>query len=69
MRLRDVIVERDFCCPHVVPLLLTHRANDDAERMVEGDPAAESVFFWDKTRNGVDRRGTIYEVYASGERD
>jgi len=36
---------------------LTHHANDDAERMVKGDPGAESVFFWDKTRKGVDRRG------------
>src|SRR5262249_58747654 len=36
---------------------LTHHANDDAERMVRGDPGAESVFYWDKTRKGVDRRG------------
>ena len=36
---------------------LTHHANDDAERMVKGDPGAESVFFWDKRRKGVDRRG------------
>ena len=36
---------------------LTHHANDDAERMVKGDPGAESVFFWDKTRKGVNRRG------------
>jgi acetamidase/formamidase len=36
---------------------LTHHANDDAERMVKGDPGAESVFFWDKQRKGVDRRG------------
>jgi len=36
---------------------LTHHANDDAERMVKGDPGAESVFCWDKTRKGVDRRG------------
>ena len=26
---------------------LTHHANDDAERMVRGDPGAESVFYWD----------------------
>ncbi len=25
--------------------------------MVKGDPGAESVFFWDKTRKGVNRRG------------
>ena len=36
---------------------LTHHANDDAERMVKGDPGAESVFYWDKQRKGVDRRG------------
>jgi acetamidase/formamidase len=36
---------------------LTHHANDDAERMVRGDPGAESVFHWDKQRKGVDRRG------------
>jgi acetamidase/formamidase len=36
---------------------LTHHANDDASRMVTGDPGAESVFFWDKQRKGVDRRG------------
>jgi acetamidase/formamidase len=37
--------------------VLTHHANDDAERMVKGDPGAESVFHWDKQRKGVDRRG------------
>src|SRR6267143_2936462 len=37
--------------------VLTHHANDDAERMVTGDPGAESVFYWDKQRKGVDRRG------------
>src|SRR5262245_12656977 len=37
--------------------VLTHHANDDAERMVIGDPGAESVFYWDKQRKGVDRRG------------
>ncbi|MEO8039792.1 MAG: acetamidase/formamidase family protein [Betaproteobacteria bacterium] len=36
---------------------LTHHANDDAARMVQGDPGAESVYFWDKTRKGVNRRG------------
>ncbi len=37
---------------------LTHHANDDAERMITGDPGAESVFYWDKQRKGVDRRGS-----------
>jgi len=36
---------------------LTHHANDDADRMVKGDAGAESVFYWDKQRKGVDRRG------------
>lgn len=36
---------------------LTHHANDDAARMVEGDPGAESVFRWDADSKGVDRRG------------
>jgi hypothetical protein len=25
--------------------------------MIKGDPGAESVFYWDKQRKGVDRRG------------
>jgi acetamidase/formamidase len=36
---------------------ITHHANDDAERMVKGDPGVESIFYWDKKRKGVDRRG------------
>jgi acetamidase/formamidase len=36
---------------------LTHHANDDAERMVAGDPGAESVFLWTKEKKGVNRRG------------
>jgi acetamidase/formamidase len=36
---------------------LTHHANDDAERMILGDPGAESVFHWTSTEKGVDRRG------------
>jgi acetamidase/formamidase len=36
---------------------LTHHANDDAERMVKGDPGAESVFHWSKDKKNVDRRG------------
>jgi acetamidase/formamidase len=36
---------------------LTHHANDDAERMIKGDPGAESVFLWTKEKKGVDRRG------------
>jgi acetamidase/formamidase len=36
---------------------LTHHANDDAERMVKGDPGAESVFYWDSKKKNVNRRG------------
>lgn len=36
---------------------LTHHANDDAERMVNGDSGAESVFAWTEEAKGVDRRG------------
>ena len=37
--------------------VLTHHANDDAERMVKGDPGAESVFLWTKDQKNVNRRG------------
>src|SRR4051812_19674825 len=36
---------------------LTHHANDDAERMVQGDPGAGSVYLWTKDKKGVNRRG------------
>ena len=36
---------------------LTHHANDDAERMIKGDPGAESVYLWTKEKKGVNRRG------------
>ena len=36
---------------------LTHHANDDFERMVSGDPGAESVFHWSHERKNVNRRG------------
>jgi acetamidase/formamidase len=36
---------------------LTHHAYDDFERMIQGDPGAESVYYWDKKRKGVNRRG------------
>src|SRR6478735_11270597 len=36
---------------------LTHHANDDAERMVKGDPGAESVYLWTKDKKGVNRCG------------
>jgi len=36
---------------------LTHHANDDAARMIQGDPGAESVYRWDRQVKAVDRRG------------
>ncbi len=36
---------------------LTHQASDDAERMIAGDPGAESVYLWTKDKKGVNRRG------------
>jgi acetamidase/formamidase/AraC-like DNA-binding protein len=36
---------------------LTQHASDDHERMIDGDPGAESVFHWTRERKAVDRRG------------
>ena len=36
---------------------LTHQAGDDYERMIKGDPGAESVYYWTKEQKNVDRRG------------
>ena len=36
---------------------LTHHANDDHERMVAGDPGAESVFAWTSEYKAMPRRG------------
>lgn len=36
---------------------LTHHANDDHERMVAGDPGAESVFAWTTEYKAMPRRG------------
>lgn len=36
---------------------VTHHANDDIERMVRGDAGVESIFYWDKKKKNVDRRG------------
>lgn len=51
---------------------LTHHAADDLERMVQGDPGAESVYEWTKDKKGVDRRGagsTDPAVYTKGSGD
>jgi acetamidase/formamidase len=47
------VVSGDFVTIETV----THHANDDADRMVKGDPGVESIFYWDAKRKGVDRRG------------
>jgi len=47
------IVSGDF----VTIETLTHQASDDYERMIEGDPGAESVYLWTKDKKGVNRRG------------
>lgn len=36
---------------------LTHHANDDAERMIEGDEGAESIYRWTAEGKAVERRG------------
>jgi acetamidase/formamidase/AraC-like DNA-binding protein len=36
---------------------LTQHSSDDPERMILGDPGAESVFGWTRTQKAVDRRG------------
>ena len=36
---------------------LTHHANDDPERMVEGDAGAQSVYHWDAHGKAIERRG------------
>src|ERR1700744_6377617 len=36
---------------------LTHHAYDDYDRMIKGDPGAESVFLWTKDKKNVSRRG------------
>ena len=47
---------RDSPGDYVTIETLTHHAYDDVERMVKGDPGAESVFHWRDKKN-VDRRG------------
>lgn len=36
---------------------LTQHASDDCERMIDGDPGAESVFHWTAEKKSVDQRG------------
>ena len=46
---------------------LTHHANDDAERMIEGDAGAEAVYRWTAEGKAVERRGAgPYDASALG---
>jgi acetamidase/formamidase len=36
---------------------LTHHANDDYERMIKDDPAAEAIFHWTRDEKTIPRRG------------
>ena len=36
---------------------ITQHAYDDYERMIQGDAGAEGIFYWDKEKKGIDRRG------------
>ena len=36
---------------------ITHHAYDDFERMIKDDPGVESIFYWDKKKKNVNRRG------------
>ena len=36
---------------------VTQHAYDDYERMIQGDAGIESIFFWDKDKKAIDRRG------------
>jgi acetamidase/formamidase len=48
---------------------LTHHANDDHERMVQGDPGAESVFAWTREHKAIPRRGagSVTGPFEKGE--
>ncbi len=58
------VVSGDFVTIETV----THHANDDAERMVKGDPGVESIFHWDAKRKGVEpaRRRARWTRRCSG---
>jgi acetamidase/formamidase len=49
--------------------VLTHHANDDAERMIHGDPGAESVFHWTHEHKAIERRGAGAMDAARGHGD
>ncbi len=36
---------------------ITHHSYDDYERLIKGDPGVESIFYWDKKKKNVNRRG------------
>ena len=39
---------------------LTHQASDDYDRMIRGDPGAESVYYWTEDQKNVNRRGQAH---------
>lgn len=55
----------------VVVESITHHANDDYDRMIAGDPAAEEIFLWTKDQKTMRRRGAGATdgpfTYGSGE--
>jgi acetamidase/formamidase/AraC-like DNA-binding protein len=65
----DKTVHWGYFSRHIKPVLqvrsgdvvtietLTQHASDDRERMIDGDPGAESVFHWTADKKAVDRRG------------
>ncbi len=36
---------------------VTHQASDDYERMIQGDPGVESIYYWTRNKKNVMRRG------------
>ncbi|MCW5773345.1 MAG: acetamidase/formamidase family protein, partial [Rhodospirillaceae bacterium] len=69
LRATDRTVHWGYFSRHLLPVLqvrsgdivtidtLTHHAYDDYERMIAGDPDAESVFHWTAEKKNVFRRG------------
>ncbi|MDK2776866.1 MAG: acetamidase/formamidase family protein [Pseudomonadota bacterium] len=45
---------------------MTHHSGDDYERMIKGDPGAESIFHWTSEQKNVDRRGAGSTDSANG---
>lgn len=37
---------------------VTNNASDDYDRLIKGDPGAESIFYWTRQQKNIDRRGS-----------